>query len=200
MRPSGYQLDIAKSYSQVQTYSSSCLTLEMSISIRIRFASSQTWLPHNPECGKKLHTWLNAGSLVILIFHFINVHSFSQAVTLPPRLLVIHSRIWAVVLLGSVKLVCCRLLFAQRTACPAKMGDSCTLVSMKKEHASWTTVPWLELVIPSYTVCKKSCTLWSATQERETKCHYQVEAKGSRDRTSAQLLSAPLLIARSSES
>lgn len=42
-RPSGYQLDTANLCSQIQTYSSSFLTLKMSISTRIRFPSSQPW-------------------------------------------------------------------------------------------------------------------------------------------------------------
>ena len=152
------------------------------------------------ECGKKLYNWLNVIFLITLILHFIPVQSFSQVVTLPPRLLVIHSCIWAAVLLGSVELVCCRLLFAQRAARAAKHGESCTPASTKKEHASWTTVPWLESVASSYAACKMSCTPWSARQERGKIWNYHVEAKGCGGCTRGPQLSAPVLTPVSSES
>lgn len=139
-----------------------------------------------PGC---IYTCLSACSLVIIL-HFIHVQSFSWAVTLPPRLLEIHSCIWAAVWLGSVKSVCCRLLFAQRAARAVKWGESITPVGTKKEHASWTTVPWPESAAPSYTVCKKSCTLWSARWERGKNCSYHVEAKTTE--TAAGLSSSQL--------
>jgi len=40
-RPSGYQFDTARLYSQIQTYSSSVLTLKMSISTWITFPGPQ---------------------------------------------------------------------------------------------------------------------------------------------------------------
>lgn len=54
-RPSGYQLDTASLYSQIQTYSSSSLTLEMSTSTRIRFPGSQPSFGHHGAWQKKLY-------------------------------------------------------------------------------------------------------------------------------------------------
>lgn len=53
-RPSGYQLDTANSYSQIQTYSSSFLTLETSISTRIRCCGTQPWFGQHRSWQKTL--------------------------------------------------------------------------------------------------------------------------------------------------
>lgn len=162
IKSSGYQLDTAYRFRPIPDISPHykwVLTQELG------FLAFSLGLG-NIECGRKNYAWLNTISPFTLILHFMHVQPCLGVPMVPARSVVIHSCLWVV--LGSVRLVCSRLLLAQRAACSAKLGESCTPASTKREHPSWTTVPWLGSATASSTVCMKSCILWSARQERET--------------------------------